>query len=88
MKVTVIQLYQDKYTQEIHKPGEEIEVTSSRRVQELMDAGVIEEVTIPEPTKDDLPFPEAVKAEESEPAKPVKKATGTKKTTKRVKKND
>ena len=76
MKVKVIHLYQDKYTQEIHKPNEEIEVTSAKRVKELMDAGVIEKVAIPAPPVD-----------EPEEKKPVKKAT-TKTTTKRVKKND
>lgn len=76
MIVKVIHLYQDKYTQEIHKPNEEIEVTSAKRLKELVDAGVVEKVEIPAPP-----------VEEPEEKKPVKKAT-TKTTTKRVKKND
>ena len=75
MKVKVINLFQDKYTQEIHKPNEEIEVNSSIRVKELMAAGVIEPVEIPDPKEKEEPKKEPVK----------KKATTT---TKRAKKNE
>lgn len=83
MKVTVIQLYQDKYTLEIHNPGEVLEVTSAKRVKELMDAQVIEQVTIPDPPAAVDPVDEEPKEEKA----PVKKATTKKATTKRVKKN-
>ena len=81
MKVTVIQLYQDKYTQEIHKPGEIIEEKSAKRVSELLEAGVIEKVVIPDPPAEEA-MVEAVDPEPVAEEKPVKKAT-PKKTTKK-----
>lgn len=41
MKVTVIEIYQDKYTLEHHQIGEVLDVKDTKRVDELVAAGVV-----------------------------------------------
>ena len=41
MKVTVTEIYQDKYTLEHHQIGEVLDVKDAKRVDELVSAGVV-----------------------------------------------
>lgn len=50
MKVTVIQMFQDIETGAYHKPGDTVEVSDSKRVDELVNHGLVE-VTEDAPSK-------------------------------------
>ena len=51
MKVTVIEIYQDKYTLDHHNVGEVMDIKDSNRVDELVKAGVVKVVESSKPTK-------------------------------------
>lgn len=51
MKVTVIEIYQDKYTNNHHQIGEVMDVKDSKRVDELVEAGVVKVVESSRPAR-------------------------------------
>lgn len=51
MKVTVTEIYQDKYTLEHHQIGEVLDIKDSKRVDELASAGVVKVMESSKPTK-------------------------------------
>lgn len=51
MKVTVIEMFQDKNTREYYKPGQTINVADTERVDELVKAKVVEVTAKPEAAK-------------------------------------
>lgn len=50
MKVTVIEMFQDKNTGEYYDKGQMIEISDSKRVDELVSAKVVEVTAKPETT--------------------------------------
>ena len=51
MKVTVIEIYQDKNTHEHHQIGEILDIKDSNRVDELVAAGVVKMMESSRPSK-------------------------------------
>lgn len=51
MKVTVIEIYQDKITGEHHQIGEILEIKDSKRIDELVGAGVVKMMESSKPSK-------------------------------------
>ena len=51
MKVTVIEIYQDKNTLNHHQIGEILDIKDSKRVDELVDAGVVKVMESSKPAK-------------------------------------
>lgn len=51
MKVTVIQMFQDIETGAYHNPGDTVEVSDSKRVDELVNHGLVEAEDIPSKPK-------------------------------------
>lgn len=51
MKVTVIEIYQDKFTGNHHQIGEILDIKDSKRVDELVEANVVKVVESSKPTK-------------------------------------
>lgn len=51
MKVTVIEIYQDKNTLDHHQVGEVLEIKDSKRVEELVQANVVKVLESSKPAK-------------------------------------
>ena len=51
MKVTVIEMFQDKYTNEYYEKGQTMEMADTKRVDELVKAKVVEVTEMPEASK-------------------------------------
>lgn len=51
MKVTVIEIYQDKNTLDHHQVGEVLDIKDSKRVDELVEAKVVKVVESSRPAK-------------------------------------
>lgn len=51
MKVTVIEIYQDKNTLEHHNVGEILDIKDSKRVDELVEAKVVKVMESSKPAK-------------------------------------
>lgn len=51
MKVTVIEIFQDKNTLNHHQIGEILDIKDSKRVDELVDAGVVKVMESSKPAK-------------------------------------
>lgn len=51
MKVTVTEIYQDKYTLEHHQIGEVLDIKDSKRVDELVEAKVVKVMESSKPAK-------------------------------------
>lgn len=51
MKVTVIEIYQDKNTLEHHQIGDVLDIKDQKRVDELVEAKVVKVVESSKPTK-------------------------------------
>lgn len=51
MKVTVIEIYQDKITGEHHQIGEVLDIKDSKRADELVEAGVVKMMESSKPSK-------------------------------------
>lgn len=51
MKVTVIEIYQDKFTGNHHQVGEVLDIKDTKRVDELVAANVVKVVESSKPSK-------------------------------------
>lgn len=51
MKVTVIEMFQDKGTKEYHHKGEVLDIADSKRVDELVSCNVVEVAETSKPKK-------------------------------------
>lgn len=51
MKVTVIEIYQDKNTHNHHQVGDVLDIKDPKRVDELVEAGVVKIVESSRPAK-------------------------------------
>lgn len=51
MKVTVIEIYQDKFTGDHHQIGEVLDIKDTKRVEELVQANVVKVVESSRPAK-------------------------------------